>query len=100
MARAQLVHYDRGAQTLALSGLPVVTWKGDEYRASRIFIDLDQDRIVLSGAVSGQITPTSEDSGYGQQGASEADPDPGTGASETDGTEASTSDRSSSGADR
>ena len=61
VARAQLVHYDRGKQTLALSGLPVVTWKGDEYRASRIFIDLDQDRIVLSGAVSGQITPSSED---------------------------------------
>jgi lipopolysaccharide export system protein LptA len=61
VARAQLVHYDRGAQTLALSGLPVVTWKGDEYRASRIFIDLDQDRIVLSGAVSGQITPSSAD---------------------------------------
>ena len=57
VARAQLVHYDRGKQTLALSGLPVVTWKGDEYRASRVFIDLDQDRIVLTGAVSGQITP-------------------------------------------
>ena len=60
VARAQLVHYDRGKQTLALSGLPVVTWKGDEYRASRIFIDLDQDRIVLTGAVSGQITPSSD----------------------------------------
>ena len=63
VARAQLVHYDRGKQTLALSGLPVVTWKGDEYRASRIFIDLDRDRIVLTGAVSGQITPSSENGG-------------------------------------
>ena len=84
VARAQLVHYDRGAQTLTLSGLPVVTWKGDEYRASRIFIDLDQDRIVLSGAVSGQITPSSED-GEGGDDASETEPDatggaaPGTG---------------------
>ncbi|MCY4482609.1 MAG: hypothetical protein OXC12_07020 [Spirochaetaceae bacterium] len=60
VARAQLVHYDRARQTLALSGLPVVTWKGDEYRASRIFIDLDQDRIVLTGTVSGQITPSAE----------------------------------------
>jgi lipopolysaccharide export system protein LptA len=71
VARAQLVHYDRRAQTLALSGLPVVTWKGDEYRASRIFIDLDQDRIVLSGAVSGQITPSSEDDADAEEGAGE-----------------------------
>ena len=68
VARAQLVHYDRGAQTLALSGLPVVTWKGDEYRAARIFIDLDQDRIVLTGAVSGQISPSSEDDDDGEAG--------------------------------
>ena len=74
VARAQLVHYDRGAQTLTLSGLPVVTWKGDEYHASRIFIDLDQERIVLSGAVSGQITSSSED-GDGADGASATEPD-------------------------
>ena len=62
VARAQFVHYDRAEQTLSLSGLPVVTWKGDEYQATRIFIDLDEDRIVLSGAVSGQITTADEDS--------------------------------------
>ena len=55
LARAQFVRYDRGAQTVSLSGLPVVTWQGDEYRAARIFIDLDEDRIVLDGSVSGQI---------------------------------------------
>ena len=76
VARAQLVHYDRGEQTLALSGLPVVTWKGDEYRASRIFIDLDEDRIVLTGAVSGQITPSSEDRGDTEEEAAGAEPDP------------------------
>ena len=69
VARAQLVHYDRGEQTLALSGLPVVTWKGDEYRAARIFIDLDEDRIVLTGAVSGQITPSSDAGGGPEDGA-------------------------------
>lgn len=94
VARAQLVHYDRGAQTLALSGLPVVTWKGDEYRASRIFIDLDQDRIVLSGAVSGQITPSSEDPGDDEEGSSGADPEPGSSASDrSDAAEAGTADR-------
>lgn len=79
VARAQLVHYDRGAQTLTLSGLPVVTWKGDEYHASRIFIDLDQERIVLSGAVSGQITSSPED-GEGGDAASETEPDASDGA--------------------
>ena len=62
VARAQFVRYDRGEQTVTLSGLPVVTWQGDEYRAARIFIDLDEDRIVLDGAVSGQIdTAAGED---------------------------------------
>ena len=56
VARAQFVRYDRGEQTVTLSGLPVVTWEGDEYRAARIFIDLDDDRIVLDGAVSGQLS--------------------------------------------
>ena len=56
VARAQFVRYDRGDQTVTLSGLPVVTWEGDEYRAARIFIDLDDDRIVLDGAVSGQLS--------------------------------------------
>ena len=64
VARAQFVRYDRGDQTVTLSGLPVVTWQGDEYRATRIFIDLDEDRIVLDGSVSGQIeTPTEEEPG-------------------------------------
>ena len=82
VARAQLVHYNRGEQTLALSGLPVVTWKGDEYRASRIFIDLDADRIELTGAVSGQITPASNDTGG--EDASDAEPAPGGAGGEPD----------------
>ena len=53
---AEFARYDRRANTLELSGLPVVTWKGDEYRASRIFIDLDADTIRLEGTVRGQIT--------------------------------------------
>ena len=62
VARAQFVRYDRGERTVTLSGLPVVTWQGDEYRATRIFIDLDEDRIVLDGSVSGQLeTPAEEE---------------------------------------
>ena len=64
VARAQFVRYDRGEQTVTLSGLPVVTWQGDEYRARRIFIDLDEDRIVLDGSVSGQLdTAAAEEPG-------------------------------------
>ena len=61
VARAQFVRYDRGEQTVTLSGLPVVTWEGDEYRAARIFIDLDENRIVLDGAVSGQLSTGAKD---------------------------------------
>ena len=56
VARAEFARYRRDANTLELSGLPVVTWKGDEYRASRIFIDLDADSIVLDGGVQGAVT--------------------------------------------
>ena len=70
VARAQFVQHNRAERTLSLSGLPVVTWKGDEYRATRIFIDLEEDRIVLSGAVSGQIT-TSDDDPNEEQAAGE-----------------------------
>ena len=61
VARAELARYDRAANTLELSGRPVVTWKGDEYRAARIFIDLDEDTIRLEGTVSGEIATESED---------------------------------------
>lgn len=60
VARAQFVRYDREAQTVTLSGLPVVTWKGDQYRAARIFIDLDADQVVLDGAVSGELSTADE----------------------------------------
>ena len=89
VARAQFVHYDRTEQTLSLSGLPVVTWKGDEYRATRIFVDLDEDRIVLSGAVSGQITTSDEDSAKEQTAANAQDsPEPRAPAGDATGSDA------------
>ena len=72
VARAQFVRYDRGEQTVTLSGLPVVTWQGDEYRAARIFIDLDEDRIVLDGSVSGRIDTAAEEEVEAQPDAAEA----------------------------
>ncbi|MFP4432014.1 MAG: hypothetical protein ACLFPV_12255, partial [Spirochaetaceae bacterium] len=48
--------YRRETEVLELSGLPVVFWKGDEYRAARIVVDLQQDEISLEGDVRGRIT--------------------------------------------
>lgn len=69
VARAQFVRYDRAEQTVNLSGLPVATWKGDEYRAARIFIDLDADRVVLDGTVSGELSTAAEDEAEPEAGA-------------------------------
>ena len=40
---------------LELSGLPVLFWKKDEYRASRIVMNLDTEEITLLGDVNGTI---------------------------------------------
>lgn len=50
-ARAQFARYRRQAETLELSGAPEVYWKGDEYRAERISIDLGRDEIEFVGDV-------------------------------------------------
>ena len=55
-SRSEFARYSRRENTLELHGLPVVNWKGDEYRASRIFIDLGNDLIRLEGEVEGRIT--------------------------------------------
>jgi lipopolysaccharide export system protein LptA len=35
--------------------MPVVNWKGDEYRALKIFIDMDTDTIRLEGDIRGKV---------------------------------------------
>jgi lipopolysaccharide export system protein LptA len=54
-ARAEFTTYRRGINTLELSGMPVLFWKKDEYRASRIVMNLDTDEITLLGTVTGAI---------------------------------------------
>lgn len=53
--RSEFARYDRNQEILELSGMPVVYWKDDEYRALRIIIDIDKDEISLEGKVSGKI---------------------------------------------
>ncbi len=54
--RSEFARYKREEDLLELSGMPYVYWKEDEYRASRIIINLDTDEIRLEGEVTGKIT--------------------------------------------
>lgn len=49
--RSQFARYRRVSETLELSGTPEVFWQGDEYRASRIRINLATDEIEFLGDV-------------------------------------------------
>ena len=66
-ARAEFARYRRNEDVLELSGLPRVVWKGDEYRATRITIDLENDRIILDGKVSGTIRDQEEEASEGAE---------------------------------
>ena len=55
-ARGEYARYRRDVDTLEISGMPVVFRKGDEYRATRITVDLERDEIVLQGEVRGEIS--------------------------------------------
>ena len=59
--RSEYARYNRDKNTLELSGMPVVFWKDDEYRATRITINLDTDEINLTGEVSGTIRSEEEE---------------------------------------
>jgi len=56
VCRSEFARYRRDDSTLELSGNPFVQYKGDDYKASRIIINLDNDEIVLEGSVSGVLT--------------------------------------------
>lgn len=55
VCRAEYARYLRNEEKLELSGMPVVNWKGDEYRARKIFIDLNTDTIRLEGDIRGKV---------------------------------------------
>lgn len=56
VSRSEFARYRRDENTVDLSGMPVVTYQGDEYRAMRIFIDLDRDTVRMEGEIQGTIT--------------------------------------------
>ncbi len=53
--------YRRSVSTLDLSGEPVVIRDADEFRANRISVDLETERITLDGAVSGTLKESKKD---------------------------------------
>ncbi|MFP4375619.1 MAG: LptA/OstA family protein [Spirochaetales bacterium] len=61
-ARGQFARYRRDADTLELAGSPEVFWQGDQYRASRITIDLERDEIDFVGDVQATVRRDSEES--------------------------------------
>ncbi|MBN1411450.1 MAG: organic solvent tolerance protein OstA [Spirochaetales bacterium] len=55
VCRAEFARYLRDDERLELSGLPVVIWKGDEYKAIKIYVNLKTDEILLEGNVKGEV---------------------------------------------
>ncbi len=61
-SRSEFARYRRGEKILELSGMPVVHWKGDVYRAARIIINTETDEIELIGQVSGSVRSEKKES--------------------------------------
>lgn len=58
-ARSEFVTYYRETDELQMTGFPYALYKGDEYSADRISINLTTDAVELAGAVSGVISTQS-----------------------------------------
>jgi len=61
VCRGEFARYNRENSLLTLSGMPLVRWKDDNYRATRIIINLDSDEIRLEGDVEGTVTTSKEE---------------------------------------
>jgi lipopolysaccharide export system protein LptA len=53
VCRSEFAKYWRDKKILELTGMPWVSRKGDEYRATKITVNLDTEEIVLEGSVQG-----------------------------------------------
>lgn len=72
-ARSQFARYRRESEILELSGTPEIFWKGDEYRATRIRIDLASDEIDLVGDVRAVVSQDREEEADGGAPGDDAD---------------------------
>ena len=55
VGNAEMIRYDRANNTISLSGNCSVIYKGDEYRAERIELDIEHDSIRLESEIRGTI---------------------------------------------
>lgn len=55
VCRSQMARYLRDEERLELSGAPVVYWKGDEFRAMKIYFDLEREEVQLERNVEAKI---------------------------------------------
>lgn len=60
VCRSEFAKYWRDRKILELTGMPWVSRDGDEYRASKIVINLDTDEILLEGGVEGEMAVEEE----------------------------------------
>jgi lipopolysaccharide export system protein LptA len=55
VCRSQMARYFRDEKTLELSGMPYVLYKEDEYRATKIYVDLETDEVEMEGDVQAEV---------------------------------------------
>ena len=60
VCRSEFAKYWRDKKILELTGMPWVSRKGDEYRATKITVNLDTEEIVLEGSVEGSAAVEEE----------------------------------------
>ncbi len=59
--RSEFARFDRGKDQLYLTGLPLVVFEGDEYRAREIRVDTESNDIELVGRVAGSLSTGSDE---------------------------------------
>ncbi len=62
VCRSQMARYFRDEKTLELSGMPIVLWKEDEYRATKIYVNLETDEVRMEGDVQAEVRYQSQES--------------------------------------
>ena len=68
VCRAEFAKYWRDRKLLELSGMPLVTRRGDTYQAARIVVDLDTEEMTFEGEVKGSLeTEEEQEEGGGGQ---------------------------------
>ena len=61
VCRSQMARYFRDEKTLELSGMPFVLYKEDEYRATKIYVDLETDEVQMEGDVQAEVQYKTEE---------------------------------------